>query len=460
MNKQQLFFLPIIIILLLVPALNQSMPTVNAESGNSDETDTDIDEIIANMSQKEKFGQLIMPDFRNWTVEGEEVPFTEMNDEVGKVIADYKLGGVILFRENVANTEQTVRLTDGMQNSVSNDIPLMITIDQEGGLVTRLQTGTNMPGNMALGAARDPELTREVSKAIGDEIHSLGININYAPSVDVNSNYINPVIVIRSFGSDADLVSQMGVSYIKGLQDAKVAGAAKHFPGHGDTATDSHFGLPVVDKSLEEFKAVDLKPFEAAVDAGVDMLMTAHIVVPALDDNKIKTDDGTEMGTPATLSKNILTDLVRDDMGYDGIVITDALNMEAISDNFTEPEAVIETISAGADIALMPTSIRKPSDVSKLDAIYDALDEAVEEGVISQEQIDKSVHRVLTLKKDREILDSKDTRDLDDKIDDALKTVGSEAHKDTERRAAEKAVTLIKNEDETLPFQLEDNTKV
>src|SRR5699024_2015224 len=151
MNKQQLFFLPIIIILLLVPALDQSMPTGNADSVNSDETD--IDEIRANMSQKEKFGQLRMPDFRHRTVEGEEVPFTEMNDEVGKVIADYKLGGVILFRENVANKEQSVRLTDGMQNSVSNDIPLMITIDQEGGLVTRLQTGTNMPGNMALGAA-------------------------------------------------------------------------------------------------------------------------------------------------------------------------------------------------------------------------------------------------------------------------------------------------------------------
>src|SRR5690625_3635568 len=398
--------------------------------------------------------------FRNWIVVGEEDTFIEMNDEVGKVIADYKLGGVILFRENVANTEQTVRLTDGMQNSVSNDIPLMITIDQEGGLVTRLQTGTNMPGNMALGATRDAELTREVSKAIGDEIHSLGININFAPSVDVNSNYRNPVIGIRSFGSDADLVSEMGVSYIKGLQDAKVAGAAKHFPGPGDTETDSHFGLPVVEKSLEEFKAVDLKPFEAAVDAGVDMLMTAHIVVPALDDNKIKTEDGTEMGTPATLSKNILTDLVRDDMGYDGIVITDSLNMEAISDNFTESEAVVETISAGADIALMPTIIRKPSDVSKLDAIYDALDEAVEEGVIPQEQIDKSVRRVLTLKKDREIIDSKDTRNLDEKINAALKTVGSETHKDIERRAAEKAVTLIKNEDETLPFKLEDNTNV
>ena len=347
----------------------------------------DIDKIIANMSQEEKFGQLMMPDFRNWTVDGKEIPFTEMNDEVRKVIADYKLGGVILFRENVSNTAQTTRLTDGLQKSVSNDIPLMISIDQEGGLVTRLQTGTNMPGNMALGATRDLELTREVSKAIGDEVHSLGINVNFAPSVDVNSNYLNPVIGIRSFGSDVDLVSQMGVSYIRGLQDAKVAGSAKHFPGHGDTATDSHFGLPTVDKSLEEFKAVDLKPFEAAVDAGVDMLMTAHIVVPALDDSKIITKDGIEMGTPATLSKKILTDLVRDEMQYDGIVITDALNMKAISDNFTEPEAVVETLSAGADIALMPTSIRKPSDVAKLDAIYVGLHEAVANGVISQKQI-------------------------------------------------------------------------
>src|SRR5699024_12664194 len=136
---------------------------------------------------------------------------------------EYKLGSVSVFRENVANTEQTVRITDGMQNSVSNDIPLRITIDQEGGLVTRLQTGTNMPGNMALGAARDPELTREVSKAIGDELHSLGININFAPSVDVNSNYLNPVIGISFFGSDADYVSQGGGCSMTGLTDATVA---------------------------------------------------------------------------------------------------------------------------------------------------------------------------------------------------------------------------------------------
>lgn len=446
----------LLVLIILGITVVSSVPALSIESKN----ETDINEILAGMTQKEKFGQLLMVDFRNWTVEGGQLPVTEINKDIEQIIRDYKLGGVILFRENIAKTEQTTRLTNGMQKSVSNGIPLLIGVDQEGGLVTRLQTGTNMPGNMALGATRDAHLTQEVAKAIGEEIRSLGININFAPSVDVNSNYKNPVIGIRSFGSEPSLVSEMGVAYIKGLQDAKVAGAAKHFPGHGDTSTDSHFDLPLVEKSLEEFHKLDLKPFLSAVDAGVEILMTAHIVVPSLDDTEIKTKDGNKMGTPATLSRKILTGLVRDEMDFQGIVITDALNMKAISDNFTESEIVVMTIAAGADIALMPTSILQLKDTDKLDEIYKELDLAVKKGIISQKQIDKSVYRVLALKKKLEIFKSDDNSTIDEKVENAIKTVGSTFHKEIERKAAEKAITIIKNDDSMLPFELVDYNSV
>ncbi|NLC54738.1 MAG: glycoside hydrolase family 3 protein [Erysipelothrix sp.] len=422
--------------------------------------DNKIKALIANMSQREKFGQLMMPDFRDWTVNNKVLPLTKVNPEIEKIIADFKLGGVILFRENLVDTKQIVNLTSKMQEAVSNEIPLLITIDQEGGLVTRLQSGTDMPGNMALGASRDLDTTYEVAKAIGSELAVLGININFAPTVDVNSNYKNPVIGIRSFGSDPDLVAAMGVKYIKGMQASKVGAAAKHFPGHGDTETDSHFGLPTVDKSLKEFEDIDIKPFIAATKVDVDMLMTAHIVVPVLDNTKLTAKDGSQMGTPATLSKPILSDYVRNKMGYKGIIITDALNMKAIADNFTEPQAVIKTLKAGADIALMPTIMKKPSDVNKLEAIYQALEKAVINKELLQKDIDKSVERVLRLKFNREIMTNDKTISIKEKIDLANRIVGSQKHKALEKMAASQAITLIKNENNTLPFILSNNKKV
>ncbi len=412
--------------------------------------------IMDKMSLEEKVGQMFMPDFRNWNGK----PYTEMNTEVAKIIQDYHLGGVILFRENVANTEQTVKLVDGLQKA-SKDIPLLVTIDQEGGLVTRLQTGTNMPGNMALGATRDPKIAEQVGQAIGEELNSLGINVNFAPSMDVNVNPDNPVIGIRSFGSDPQLVADMGVGYIKGLQNAKVAATAKHFPGHGDTATDSHVGLPIVEKDIKELEKTELKPFQAAMDNNIDMIMTAHIVVPALDNTKaISKKDNTEIGIPATLSKKILTDLIRNKMNYKGVVVTDALNMKAIVENFGEEDTVIRAINAGADIVLMPAIVQGTDQIKNLDKVYNAAVEAVKSGKIPEERVNESVRRILKLKIDRNIIENKDSRTLDQKIADAKKVVGSEAHKKIEKNAAEKAVTLIKNDNNILPFNLENNKKV
>ena len=246
---------------------------VNAESLNSR---AEAEKIVSEMTLDEKIGQMLMPDFRQWKQAGEsEVQdFTEMNEEVAEIIDEFDLGGVILFAQNVKTTEQTAKLTHDLQQVAINDedgnLPLLTTIDQEGGIVTRLGTGTNFPGNMAIGATKNEQSSYDTGSVIGKELNSLGINVNFAPSVDVNNNPLNPVIGLRSFSSNPDLVAKLGVKMIEGIQSNGVAAAAKHFPGHGDTATDSHYGLPKVDKSLEELKKVELKPFQAAIDNGVD----------------------------------------------------------------------------------------------------------------------------------------------------------------------------------------------
>ena len=194
-----------------------------------------------------------MPDFRNWKQAGQaqESGLTQMNAEVASIVRDYHLGGVILFAENVVGTEQTVRLTRGFQ-AASPDVPLLMSIDQEGGIVTRLQSGTMHAGNMALGATRSKKYAYETGHIIGEELKALGITTNFAPVMDVNVNPDNPVIGVRSFGSNPQLVAKLGISYARGTNDAGTVATAKHFPGHGDTATDSHYGLPRVDKPHSE----------------------------------------------------------------------------------------------------------------------------------------------------------------------------------------------------------------
>jgi beta-N-acetylhexosaminidase len=210
--------------------------------------------LMNQLSLEEKVGQMLMPDFRMWKKQGEAAAsgFTVMNDEVGSIIQKYHLGGVILFAENVTGTEQTTRLVDGLQKASPN-IPLLITIDQEGGIITRLQSGTNLPGNMAIGAIRDPMQAYNAGKVIGTELKALGINVNFGPVIDVNNNPDNPVIGVRSFGSNPEFVAKMGIETIKGQQSQNIIATAKHFPGHGDTVTDRHYGLPLITHSKERF---------------------------------------------------------------------------------------------------------------------------------------------------------------------------------------------------------------
>ena len=424
--------------------------------------------IVEEMTIEQKIGQMLMPDFRQWKMDGEDAvsDFTTMNAEVAQIIDDFDLGGVILFAQNVKTTEQTTKLTHDLQqviaNDESNDLPLLITVDQEGGIVTRLGTGTSLPGNMALGATKNELSSYRAGSVIGKELNSLGINVNFSPSLDVNNNPANPVIGLRSFSSNADLVSKLGIKMINGIQEQGVSGAAKHFPGHGDTATDSHYGLPVVDKSYDELKEIELKPFKAAIENGVDMIMTAHVQLPQIErDTVISKNDGQEIGIPSTLSDDVLTGVLREDMGYNGIIITDALNMDAISKNFGEVETVKMAIKAGVDIALMPTILRSSADVSKLQAIVDGIKEAVESGELTISEIDDSVERIVKLKIDRGIINvNNDTRTVDEKIANAKTIVGSNENRAVEREISAEAITVVKNENNILPLNPKEGQNV
>lgn len=436
--------------------LVSSVPAADAVVAEGTPTmsiDQRVNTKLESMTLEQKIGQMIMPDFRLWN----GANHTSLAPEVARVIDRFDLGGVILFAENVKETEQTTKLVHDLQEVVkqdaSNDVPLFVTIDQEGGIVTRLGTGTNLPGNMALGATRNSQYAYDAGEIIGSELNALGVNVNFGPVLDVNNNPGNPVIGVRSFSSDPELVGELGSAMTQGIQDQGVAATAKHFPGHGDTAVDSHYGLPVVDKSLDELRGLELLPFKRAITEGIDMIMTAHIGMPQIEDEVVESERGT-FPLPATLSDDVITGVLREELGYEGIVVTDALNMQAIADNFTEAEAVIKTFEAGVDIALMPTILRSEADVIKLEAIFEEVIAAVKDGRLSEATIDESVERILKLKAERGIWgETTDSTTLEMKLAEANATVGSAEHKAKEREIAEAAVTLVKNEKKTLPFK-------
>ncbi|MED1738511.1 glycoside hydrolase family 3 N-terminal domain-containing protein [Bacillus swezeyi] len=426
-----------------------------SEADAKQHSEQSVKQMVSDMTLEEKIGQMLMPDFRNWKKEGDSSAkgLTEMNDEVAGIIQRYHLGGVILFAENVTGTEQTVRLTDGLQKA-SPDTPLFITIDQEGGIVTRLESGTNLPGNMAIGASKSSKNAYRSGKIIGKELAALGINVNFSPVLDVNNNPDNPVIGVRSYSSKPELAGKLGIKTMKGLQDERIIATAKHFPGHGDTAVDSHYGLPLVPHDEKRLRSVELAPFQKAIDAGIDMIMTAHVQFPAFDDTTYKSKkDGEDIMVPATLSKKVMTDLLRKDLGFDGVVVTDALNMKAISDNFGQEEAVVMAVKAGVDIALMPAQVTSLETEKNLAGVFEALLKAVRQGDIPIEQINQSVERILTLKMKRGILDNTAPESLQKKIKYALKTVGNQKHAKSEMKMAREGITVLKNSSGTLPFK-------
>jgi beta-N-acetylhexosaminidase len=329
---------------------------------------------VKSLSIQQKVAQMIMVDFSGYEIEG----------EVLEHLSGIPWGGVILFLRNIKDREQLVNLNRKIM-SLNPLIPPYISVDQEGGLVNRADFPDMhlSPGNMALGRINDESLTEEVTFISGIELRELGFHLDFAPDVDVNINPNNPIIGVRSYGDNPQLVSRHGAAAVRGFERAGLASCAKHFPGHGDTSFDSHLSLAAVEADIVRIRKVELPPFKASIDAGVPTIMTAHVIFPAVDETRL----------PATLSHKILTGILRDEMGFEGLIITDSMGMKAIADYFGTGEAAVMTVKAGADIVMMCGTVE-----SQLEA-YNALVKAVENGDIPMETIDKSVERILEFKK-------------------------------------------------------------
>lgn len=427
-----------------------------------------LEKQLSDMKLEDKVAQMMIASFRVWKevpeTEDEEqtqeeppaVNITELNDEIRDMLSRDHFGGVLLFYENFRDAEQTLRLTADLQNANRDGggLPLMLFTDQEGGNVNRIGFSTLGVGGMALAATGDPENARKMAAVHGEEIGLLGVRADFAPVADVNNNPANPVIGIRSFSDDPETVSKYACAFLSGLHDVGIAAALKHFPGHGNTDTDSHTGFPVINSSYEELKACELIPFKAAVDAGADIVMTAHIQYPQIETQTYTSvSSGEQVFLPATMSRTILTDILRGDMGFQGVIVSDALDMATIADHFSVEDVVKYTINAGVDLLLLP-AVTDTKLFALTQTYLDTAIALVKDGEIDEARINDAVLRILRLKQKYGILDQKDFSVTDEKISAAKNGVGSAAHRETERQIAEKALTLVKNENNAFPITL------
>ena len=336
------------------------------------------DEVLAqfveDMTLQEKIGQLLMAGFEGTQVSEREV----------FLIEDYHIGGFIFFGRNITNEEETRNLIHELK-TIKSDSPvqLFIGVDEEGGPVSRLSgIYRNLPPQSSLGESGDPEIAYEYGSIQGEKLRRLGFNVNFSPVLDVDSNPNNPVIGNRAISNDPSLVAQLGIQVWKGIGDQGVVPVGKHFPGHGDTDVDSHTLLPVIEKSREELDETELVPFQASVDQGIPALMVGHLLIPALDQE------------PASLSEGIMEDLLRDEMGFRGVLFSDDLTMGAITDRMSVSEAAVDFIGAGGDVALICHGETEVMEAFK------AIEAAVRDGIISEEYIDQKLVRIIRLKED------------------------------------------------------------
>jgi len=350
----------------------------------------------------------------------------------------YRPGGITLFRSmNMGTLAQIKALTESLQQ-LAHDLqmpPLIIATDQEGGQLMAVGDGTPLPGNMALGATRSKELARKAGEVLGREMAALGINVNYAPCADVNINPQNPVVGVRSFGEDPMLVGELTAALIEGIQSQGVAATVKHFPGHGDTASDSHHGLGTVRHSLERLHAVELPPFIAALKADAKLVMTAHLGILSID--------GPD-APPATLSPNIVNGLLRRDLGFDGVVVTDALDMRAIRQGELLREDCLRAVKAGVDLLLVTSD---PLDQTRA---FEALLHGAQTDRLSLDELQTSVARITRLKK--WLSENSSSPDLS--------VIRSAEHMQVAQEIAESSITLVRDQNKTLPIKLEADKRI
>lgn len=324
------------------------------------------------------------------------------------MIQKYHAGGIILFRNNIANPDQMLSLINSLKllNS-KNEAALFISVDEEGGRISRMpEQLEKLPANETIGKIFDPQLSYNIGGVLAYELKAFGFNMNFAPVIDISSNPKNTVIGDRAFGSEPNVVSTLGVQTMKGLQMGGVISVVKHFPGHGDTLVDSHIGLPTVDYDMSRLESFELKPFQAAIENKADAVMIAHILMKAIDPNN-----------PASISKAVITDLLRNRMGFTGVVITDDMTMGAIIENYKIGNAVVKSVDAGSDIILVCHGVE-----NQMNAI-NALKTSVKNGSITEERLNDSVYRILKLKERYTISDNKITSVNVDEINQKIGSV-------------------------------------
>jgi len=381
-----------------------------------------VEKTIRAMSLDEKVGQLLVPVVRSGFRNVESDDFQKLR----RNIVDFKVGGYHVVGTDPAGL---ALLINDMQRTAK--VPLMITADLEGGTGYVIPYATRFPLAMAMGAAGSEQLAYEAGKATATEARAVGINIDFYPVVDVQNNPGNPIINIRSFGEDPGKVSSLATAYIRGVQEAGVIATAKHFPGHGDVASDSHLELPVLGVTRERLDAMELPPFKAAIDSGVGAVMTAHLYIPALEPEK---------GLPATLSRNVLTGLLRDEMGFKGLLFTDALDMQGVAGHFSIEESAIRSVLAGADVVLFPIDVERT---------FIGLKGAAESGRLPLPRLDEAVRRILRAKL---------TLGLDKyrpaNVERLSTTVGSRQNRDLAQKVADSAITLVRDEKNAVPLRL------
>ena len=351
---------------------NDEKENINGTDEIMREEKEPIDDKINSMTLDEKIGQMIITGFNG----------SEYNDDMDRLINEYKVGGVILFARNIEDSNQMIDLTRALQEN-NNNLPLFISIDEEGGRVSRLPDDVEkFPSAFTIGLINDQQTAYENGKEIGYTLKRLGINLDYAPVLDIYSNENNTVIGDRAFSTEESIVSTMGIATMEGIEDADIIPVVKHFPGHGDTEVDSHYGLPIVYKTLEELRNFEFIPFVKAIESGCDVIMVSHIILNEVDSIN-----------PASLSKIVISDLLRKDLGFDKVVITDDMSMGAITSIMSIEEACIKSIEAGCDILLLGNAYEE------IEQVINSIKLKLYNGEISEEQINKSVKRILELKK-------------------------------------------------------------
>ncbi|MFI6564682.1 glycoside hydrolase family 3 protein [Streptomyces sp. NPDC050534] len=402
--------------------------------------DKKLRSLISRMTLEEKVGQLfVMRVYGHSATDPDQADIDANLSEIGvrtaaELIAKYRVGGIIYFTwaHNTRDPHQIAELSNGIQRAsltLPRGLPVLVTTDQEHGIVCRVGApATLFPGAMAMGAGGSREDARTLGRISGAELRAIGINQDYSPDADVNINPANPVIGVRSFGADPDAVAAMVAAEVGGYQRSSVAATAKHFPGHGDTAVDSHYGFPVITHSRELWEKLDAVPFRAAVKAGIDAIMTAHIQFPALDDS----------GDPATLSHPILTGILRGELGYDGVVVTDSLGMEGVRTKYGDDRVPVLALKAGVDQLLNPPD---------LPVAWNAVLKAVQGGELTEARLDESILRILRLKARLKLFQQPYVSGHG--VDG---TVGTRAHLAAADRIAERTTTLLVNDGQLLPL--------